>query len=77
MSYLFLIPVSIGMALIGLAAFFWALRHDQFDDPDGAGARILPCDEDDAAAAAQAGSSAAIPSTARTLPWRGSASARL
>lgn len=42
---LFLIPVALGLGLAGLAAFFWALRNGQFDDPDGAAARIL-IDED-------------------------------
>ena len=41
MSYLFLIPVSIALGLTGLGAFFWAMRHDQYDDLDGAAARIL------------------------------------
>lgn len=41
MSYFFLIPVSIGLGLIGLTAFFWALRHNQYDDLEGAAARIL------------------------------------
>lgn len=41
MSYFFLIPISIGLGLIGLAAFFWALRHEQYDDLEGAAARIL------------------------------------
>lgn len=36
-----LIPVSIGMGLVGLLAFVWALRHHQFDDPEGAAARVL------------------------------------
>ncbi len=38
---LFLIPVSIALGLIGLLAFFWNLRHDQFEDPDGDAQRIL------------------------------------
>ena len=42
---LFLIPVALGLGLFGLAAFFWALRSGQFDDPEGAAARIL-IDED-------------------------------
>lgn len=42
----FLIPVALGLGLLGLAAFFWALRHGQFDDPDGNAARIL-IDEDE------------------------------
>ncbi len=42
MSLLVLIPLSIGLGLIGLAAFFWALRNGQFEDPDGAAWRIIP-----------------------------------
>ncbi len=42
MSLLVLVPLSIGMGLVGLAAFFWAVRNDQFDDPDGAAWRIIP-----------------------------------
>lgn len=41
MSYLFLIPVSIGLGLTGLGAFFWALRNNQYVDLDGAAARVL------------------------------------
>ena len=33
------------MGLMGLAAFLWAARSGQFDDPDGAANRIL-VDED-------------------------------
>jgi cbb3-type cytochrome oxidase maturation protein len=44
---LLLIPVALGLGLIGLVGFFWALRDGQFDDPDGAAARIL-IDEDEA-----------------------------
>lgn len=44
MTYLVLVPFSIAMGLVGLGAFFWALRHDQFDDPDGAAERILSPD---------------------------------
>lgn len=46
MSFMVLIPLSIGMGAIGLVAFFWALRHDQFDDPQGAAARVLIPDDD-------------------------------
>lgn len=41
MSYLFLIPVSIALGLAGLGAFFWSMRHNQYEDLDGAAARIL------------------------------------
>ncbi len=43
---LLLVPIALLLGLSGLAAFFWALRDGQFDDPDGAAARIL-IDEDD------------------------------
>jgi cbb3-type cytochrome oxidase maturation protein len=42
---LFLIPVALGLGLLGLAAFFWAMRGGQFDDPDGAASRILIDDD--------------------------------
>lgn len=37
----FMLPIALGMGLLGLAAFFWALRRGQFSDLDGAAARIL------------------------------------
>jgi cbb3-type cytochrome oxidase maturation protein len=43
-----LIPIALGLGLIGLAAFFWSLRSGQFDDLDGAALRILIDDEGDA-----------------------------
>lgn len=42
-----LIPAALGLGLMGLAAFFWSLRHGQFEDLDGAANRILIDDEDD------------------------------
>lgn len=47
-SLAILIPIALGMGLIGLAAFFWALKRGQFNDLDGAAARILIDDEEDA-----------------------------
>ena len=41
-----LIPIALFLGLSGLAAFFWALRSGQFEDMDGAGARILIDEED-------------------------------
>lgn len=41
-----LIPIALLLGLTGLAAFFWALRDGQFDDPEGAANRILIDDED-------------------------------
>ena len=42
---LILIPIALGMGLIGLIAFLWAARSGQFDDPDGAASRILVDDD--------------------------------
>lgn len=36
-----LIPVSLLLSLAGVAAFAWAVRADQFSDPEGDAARIL------------------------------------
>jgi cbb3-type cytochrome oxidase maturation protein len=43
----YLIPIALLLGLAGLAAFFWAMRSGQFDDMDGAAARILIEDEDE------------------------------
>ena len=43
-----LIPVSVGMGLIGLTAFVWALRGSQYDDTEGDRHRILDPRWDDA-----------------------------
>lgn len=43
----FLIPIALFLGLIGLGAFFWAMRHGQFEDLDGAAMRILIEDEGD------------------------------
>lgn len=45
----FLIPIALGMGLMGLAAFFWSMKDGQYDDMDGAAARILIDDEDEPA----------------------------
>jgi cbb3-type cytochrome oxidase maturation protein len=42
---LLLIPIALGLGLLGLFAFFWAVGHGQFDDLEGAGLRILIDDE--------------------------------
>lgn len=40
-----LIPVAMGLGLVGLGAFLWSLRTGQYDDLQGAAERILD-DED-------------------------------
>lgn len=42
---LILIPIAIGLGLLGLAAFLWSLKTGQFDDLEGAANRILFDDE--------------------------------
>ena len=42
-----LIPVSLGLGAAGLAAFIWALRSHQFEDPKGDAQRILSDKWDD------------------------------
>mgnify|MGYP006199722731 CR=1 FL=1 len=44
-----LIPIALGLGLLGLAAFFWSLRRGQFDDLDGAALRIFVEDEEETA----------------------------
>lgn len=42
-----LIPVSLLLGFVGLAAFLWAMKTRQFDDPEGDANRILTKDWDD------------------------------
>ncbi|NCP13710.1 MAG: cbb3-type cytochrome oxidase assembly protein CcoS [Sphingomonadales bacterium] len=44
-----LIPIALGMGLLGLVAFLWSMRDGQYDDMDGAANRILIEDEDEPA----------------------------
>ncbi len=44
---LVLLPIALGLGLLGLIAFFWALKRGQFDDLDGAANRILYDDDED------------------------------
>jgi cbb3-type cytochrome oxidase maturation protein len=41
----FLIPAALLLGLVGLGAFLWTLRRDQYDDLDGAAGRILRDDD--------------------------------
>lgn len=40
-GFLYLIPVALGMGVIGLGVFLWSLRSGQYEDLDGAAERIL------------------------------------
>ncbi|MEX0285121.1 MAG: cbb3-type cytochrome oxidase assembly protein CcoS [Paracoccaceae bacterium] len=41
-----LIPISLLLGGLGLAAFVWTLRSEQFSDPEGDAARILLDDDE-------------------------------
>ena len=43
----YLIPISLFLGGLGLAAFWWTLRSHQYDDPDGDSQRILSDDWDE------------------------------
>lgn len=44
-AIVYLLPIALTMGVLGLVAFFWALRNHQFDDPEGDANRILFGDE--------------------------------
>lgn len=44
---IFLIPITLATALIGLATFLWSLKNKQYEDLDGAASRILFDDAED------------------------------
>jgi cbb3-type cytochrome oxidase maturation protein len=49
MSYLAcLVPIALGMGVVGLAAFLWSIRSGQYEDLDGAAERVLLADAEDA-----------------------------
>eukprot|EP00439_Symbiodinium_sp_Y106_P084164 s1_g25.t1 len=44
-ALIFLIPIALGLGLLGLGAFLWSLKSGQYDDMEGAAERILFDDE--------------------------------
>jgi cbb3-type cytochrome oxidase maturation protein len=44
-ALIYLIPVALGLGVLALAAFLWSLRSGQYEDLDGAAARILLDDD--------------------------------
>jgi len=44
---LYLIPIALFLGLLGLVAFLWAIKTNQFEDLDGAASRILFDDDVD------------------------------
>ncbi len=45
--FMMLAPMSVFLGLIGVGAFWWTIRHGQYDDPAGDAARILLDDPQD------------------------------
>lgn len=43
----FLIPISLVLGGLGLFAFVWTIKAQQYDDPEGQAARILLDDTND------------------------------
>jgi cbb3-type cytochrome oxidase maturation protein len=45
MNYLvWLVPIALGMGVVGLTAFLWSMRNGQYEDLDGAAERLLLAD---------------------------------
>ena len=41
----FLVPLALGLGLVGLLGFLWSLRSGQYDDLEGAAWRAIADDE--------------------------------
>ncbi len=52
----YLVPMALGLGLIGLAAFLWSLSSGQYDDVEGAAVRILENDDIESGATVDRGS---------------------
>ena len=44
---IYLVPIALTLGFVGLVAFVWSLRSNQFDDLDGAASRVLFDDDVD------------------------------
>lgn len=45
-DFFYLIPIALALGAVGLAAFLWSLKSGQYEDLDGAAARILSNEDD-------------------------------
>lgn len=43
----YLIPISLGLGVLGLLAFLYTVKSSQYDDPEGDSRRILSDEWDD------------------------------
>ena len=44
-GFLYLVPLSLALGGLGLAAYLWTLRRGQYEDLDGAAERILHAED--------------------------------
>ena len=44
-AVLYLIPISVALAVCALAGFFWTVNNRQYDDMDGDSARVLDAED--------------------------------
>jgi cbb3-type cytochrome oxidase maturation protein len=42
---IYLVPIALGLGLLGLGAFLWSLRTGQYDDLEGAAWRAIMDDD--------------------------------
>jgi cbb3-type cytochrome oxidase maturation protein len=42
---LYLVPIALGLGLVGLFGFLWALKSGQYSDVEGAALRVLSDDD--------------------------------
>ena len=45
-EFFHLIPLALALGAVGLVAFLWSLKSGQYEDLDGAAARILSNEDD-------------------------------
>jgi cbb3-type cytochrome oxidase maturation protein len=45
-DFFYLIPLALALGMVGLATFLWSLKSGQYEDLDGAAARILSNEDD-------------------------------
>ena len=43
---IYLVPLALGLGLLGLGAFLWSLNSGQYDDLDGAAWRAIQDDDE-------------------------------
>ena len=42
---LYLVPMALGLGLVGLGGFIWSMKSGQYEDMEGAAVRVLSDDD--------------------------------